>query len=470
MLRRDNLRPAQRRIISELCQSVGVQAVLGMGGGKTVSALTAIRDLLDAGTIRSAIIIAPVRVAMSTWPNEIRRWAHLSNLDFTVLAGSPDRRLTKLRESHQIYICSIDNLVWLIDALRKFKENDPRWDLLCVDELSRFKSPRGQRAKKLLRFAKRFGAIWGLTGTPRPNGWEDQWMPLQLISAGEAWGMSFDNWRREHFRQLDFHGYRWGVIDSAVPKLERIVNDWTFTIPPSEATDVPFNSGPEFDVVTPLDMAQHADIDDMAEHLMIELGRPGADLVDLGSEGDEVLTALSMAVASGKMDQILQGFLYREGETLQVYGNAKIDALREMLEGINGENCLVAYHYQEDLRALRSAFGNIPHLGSGQSEHEAAEIIERWNAGEIPLLAIHPASAGHGLNLQFGGRRLIWYRMTWSPELYAQTCKRLARPGQKDPVYIHRLLADHPLERMRLSRVEDKIQDEIDFMKRLKTI
>lgn len=469
MLRREQLRPAQRRIISELRQSLGVQAVLGMGGGKTVSALTAIRDMLDDGLIRSAIIIAPVRVAISTWPNEIRSWDHLSGLDFTVLAGSPERRLTKLREPHQIYICSIDNLVWLIDALRKFPKDDRRWDVLCIDELSRFKSPRGQRAKKLLRFAKNFGAIWGLTGTPRPNGWEDQWMPLQLISAGEAWGMPFDNWRRQHFRQLDFNGYRWGVIEQSVPHFESVIDRWTFTIPASEATDVPFNSGPEFDVRTALSSAQRHDLDEMAEHLMIEIGREGTELSDLATD-DETITALSQAVASGKMDQILQGFVYREGETLQTYDNAKIDALRDLLDAIDGENCLIVYHYQEDLRALRSALGPIPHLGSGQSEAEAAEIIERWNAGSIPLLAIHASSAGHGLNLQFGGRRLIWYRMTWSSELYAQTCKRLARPGQTQPVYVHRLLADHPLERMRLDRVEAKIAEEIDFMRRLKTV
>jgi len=462
MLTRDDLRPAQRRIIEELKQSTGVQAVLGMGGGKTISSLTAIRDLLDAGTIRSAIIVAPVRVAISTWPNEIRSWEHIKGTDFTVLIGSPEKRLTKLREDHEVYICSIDNLVWLVDALRKF-------NLLCIDELSRMKSPRGQRAKKLLRFAQRFDAIWGLTGTPRPNNWEDQWMPLQIISAGDAWGLSFDNWRRENFRQLDYHGYRWGVMDTSIPKFQRVVDNWSFTIPPEEATDVPFNSGPEYDRVTSLTLAQMSDLADLQKHLLVELGREGTSLTDL-ADNDELVTALSMAVASGKMDQILQGFLYRDGETIQTYDNAKLGALTELLEDIDGENSLIAYHYQEDLRAIRHALGDIPHLGSGQSEEEAARIIGAWNAGDIPQLALHPASAGHGLNLQFGGRRMIWYRMTWSPELYAQACKRLARPGQALPVYVHRILADHPLERLRLERVETRVREDKEFIRQMRRV
>jgi len=470
MLKKSDLRDAQKRIIAELKDSVGVQAVLGMGGGKTVSALTAIREMIDEGTLRSAVVVAPVRVALATWPNEIRSWEHLAGMDYTVLMGSPERRLTKLREDHEVYLCSIDNLVWLIDALRKFDKSDRRWDLLCIDELSRMKSPRGQRAKKLKRFAERFDAIWGLTGTPRPNGWEDQWMPLQIVSAGEAWGLSFDNWRREHFRQLDFRGYKWAAIDSSVPYFERVIDQWTFTIPPEEATDVPFNSGPEFDVRAPLSSAQQLDIEEMTEHLMIELGREGTSPTDLDEGDEDLMTALSMAVATGKIDQIMQGFVYRDGETVQTYDNAKIDGLKEMLEGIDGENVMIPYHYQEDLRTLRHALGDVPHLGSGQSEAEAARLIEAWNAGDLPLLAMHPASAGHGLNLQFGGRRMIWYRMTWSPELYAQTCKRLARPGQTQPVYIHRILADHWLEDKRVRRVETAVAEEIEFMKKLRRV
>lgn len=471
MLTKSDLRPAQARIVAELKASVGVRAVLGMGGGKTVSALTAIRELIDDGEIRAAIVLAPVRVAISTWPNEIRAWEHLKDLSYTVLAGSPERRLTKLREDHDVYICSIDNVVWLIDALRKLKADDPRWDLLCVDELSRFKSPRGQRAKKVLRFAERFRAIWGLTGTPRPNGWEDEWMPLQLISAGEAWGASFDNWRREHFKQTDYHGYKWAAMDSSVPTFERVADQWTFTIPPSEATDVPFNSGPEFDRLVPLSAAQAADIEDMTKHLMVELGRDGTDVTALADlEDDAFVAALSEATSSGKIDQILQGFLYRDGETLQTYDGGKAAALVDLLDELDGENALIAYHYQEDLRTIRHHLGDIPHLGSGQSEDDAARIIDAWNRGEIPRLAMHPASAGHGLNLQFGGRRLIWYRMTWSPEHYAQTCKRLARPGQKEPVYVHRIMSDHWLERKRVARVEEKISDEVAFMQKLRTI
>lgn len=467
---RSSLRPAQNKIVSELVESTGVQVVLGMGGGKTISTLTAIVDLLDAGTIRAAIIIAPVRVALHTWPTEIARWEHTANLDFVVLSGTPEKRLKKLKETHQIYICSIDNVVWLVDALRKFKPGDPRLDLLVIDELSRFKSPRGQRAKKLKRFSERFGAIWGLTGTPKPNGWEDQWMPLQIISAGEAWGASFDEWRNKHFMALDFNGYNWAVRDDAIPKLKRVVNQWSFTIPASEATDIPFNFGPDFDVWTPLCAAQSADLKTLEDDLVVELGRKDvSSLMDSGD--DDFIVALSSAVASGKMTQILQGFLYDAGKTLQTYQNAKLDALSDLLEANDSEPVLIAYHYRQDLIDIRKRCGGIPNIGSDTSDKDFLRLIEAWNKGDIPVMAVHPASIGHGVDgMQHGGRRIFWYSMTWSGELFAQMCKRLARPGQELPVYVHRILADHWLERLRIERVERKIAEERDFMASLRTL
>ena len=466
---RSALRPAQVRVAEELKASTGLQLVMAMGGGKSVSTLTAIVDLLAARTIRAAIIIAPVRVALATWPNEISSWEHTQHLDAVVLAGSPEKRLKLLKEQHDIYICSIDNLVWLIDALRKFAKTDPRWDMLVIDELSRFKSPRGERAKKLNRFVANFGAVIGLTGTPKPNGWEDQYMPLQLVSAGTAWNTSgFDAWRKAHFTQMDFHGYRWEVRQNALPYIRKVIDDWTLTIPPDQATDIPFNSGPEFDVIVPLTKAQKEDLASLEEELIVELGGEGVDLLD---DSEEVVAALSQATASGKMAQICQGFLYQDGETVQTYGKAKLDALKDLLAGIDGENVMIAYHYRHDLETLRNLFGqDVPTLGSNTSEDDATRWINEWNEGKVPVLLFHPASAGHGLNLQHGGRRMIWYAMTWSPEMYAQACKRLARPGQTQPVYVHRLVADFWLERHRIQRVESKMADEADFIQTLRRI
>ena len=468
MRKREALRPVQIRMAEEIKQSQGLQLVAGMGSGKTLATLTAIRDLLDSKTIRGAIIIAPVRVALTTWPDEIRQNEHTSSLDFTLLSGSPEQRMRRLKEPHQLYICSIDLLVWLIDALRKFAKDDPRWDMLVIDELSRMKSARGERAKKLNRFSERFDAVIGLTGTPRPNGWHEQWMPLNIVSGGEAWGTGYDGWLEEHFKATDFQKRNWEIRPEHIERVQKVIDDWSMTIPHDEATDIPFNFGPEQDIVVPLTKAQRDDMASLETELLVELGADGADLLD---PSEELLVALSQATASGKMSQICQGFLYKDGETLQTYGKAKLEALNDLLEGANGENVMLAYHYRHDLEVLRARFGqDVPTLGSDTSEDQAAEWINAWNRGEVPVLLFHPASAGHGLNLQHGGRRMIWYCGTWSPEMFAQACKRLARPGQKDPVFVHRILADHWYEHRRVQRVESKMADEAEFISQLRTI
>ena len=470
---RSILRPAQLRVIEELKSSTGLQLAVPMGGGKTVCSLTAIVELLAAKAIRAAIVLAPMRVASTTWPNEISLWEHTQGLDAVVLTGLPEKRMKLLKERHDIYICSIDNLVWLIDTLRKFAKNDPRWDMLVIDELSRFKSARGERAKKLNRFAERFDAVIGLTGTPRPNGWHEQWMPLNIVSGGHAWGTGYDGWLEEHFKPLDFQRRQWEIRPEHIERVKKVIDVWTMTVPPDETTDVPFNFGRDFDVLVPLTKAQAADMASLEKDLLVELGAEGAETLQtlLDSEDENVLVALSQATASGKMGQICQGFLYRDGETIQTYGKAKLDALNDLLEGINGENVMIAYHYRHDLDVLRERFGqDVPTLGSDTEEDQATAWINAWNRKEIPVLLFHPASAGHGLNLQHGGRRMIWFCNTWSPELFAQACKRLARPGQTDPVYVHRILADHWYEHRRVERVERKMADEADFIATLRTV
>jgi SNF2 family DNA or RNA helicase len=463
------LRPIQHRIIDELKCSTGLQLVVGMGGGKTISTLTAIVDLLAARIVRAAIIIAPARVAPTTWPNEIAGWEHTKHLDAVVLAGSPEKRLRRLREQHEVYICSIDNLVWLIDALRDFKSADPRWDMLVIDELSRFKSPRGERAKKLNRFTSRFKAIIGLTGTPRPNSWEDIYMPLQIVSAGEAWDThGFDDWRRKHFVQMDYHGYRWQVRDDAIPYLRRVIDTWTLTIPPDQATNIPFNSGLDFDVVVPLSKAQETDLASLEKELIVELGGEGVNLLDAS---EEIVQALSQATATHKMSQILQGFLYRDGDTVQTYGVAKLNALDDLLAAADGENVIIVYEYRHDLELLKKHLPTARYVDREQSDEDFVQLIKDCRAGQVQYLLAHPANLGHGVDgLQHGFARMIWYQYSWSPELVQQLTARIARSGQMRPVYSHRIVADHWLERRRIERVERKMVEEAEFISTLRRI
>jgi SNF2 family DNA or RNA helicase len=466
---RSALRPAQLRVIDELKQSTGLQLVAGMGFGKSCCVLTALRDLLDEGTIRAAIIIAPVRVALTTWPNEIATWEHIKHTDIAVLAGTPSKRLQLLKEQHEVYVCSIDLLVWLVDALRKFPVDDPRWDFLCIDELSRFKSPRGERAKKLNRFSERFKSVVGVTGTPRPNSWEDQWMPLQIVSAGEAWDTNgFDNWRKKHCVQMDWRGFNWQVREDAIPYIERVVDDWTLTIPPEESTDVPFNSGPEFDVVVPLTPAQKADLADLEKDLLIELGAEGAEVLD---DSEDTVAALSQATATQKAAQILQGFLYRDGCTVQTYTDAKLKALDDLLAGADGENVIVVYNYRHDLERLKKHLPTARWVDREQSDEEFVALIDACRKGEVQYLLAHSANLSHGVDgLQHGFARMIWLEMTWSAELYEQMLRRIARPGQQRPVYVHRIVADHFLERRRIERVERKMAEQNDFIATLRTL
>lgn len=456
-------------MIAELKSSTGLQLVAGMGTGKTVSTLTAVVDLLAERLIRAAIITAPVRVALSTWPGEVARWDHLQHIDMVVLAGTPERRLRLLNEKHDIYVCSIDNMVWLIDALRTFPKDDPRWDMLVIDELSRFKSPRGERAKKLNRFVARFGACIGLTGTPRPNGWEDQYMPLQIVSAGTAWDTSgFDSWRQKYCRSLDFRGFKWEVREDALPYIRKVVNAWTLTIPPDQATNIPFNSGPDFDVVVPLTAAQKTDLASLEKELIVELGGEGVNLLD---PSEEIVAALSQASASGKMSQILQGFLYRDGQTVQTYGKAKLDALDDLLAGADGENVIIVYEYRHDLELLKKHLPTARWVDQEQTDDDFVQLIDDCRAGKVQYLLAHPANLGHGVDgLQYGFARMIWYHFSWSSEYVQQLTARIARSGQTKPVFSHRILADHWLERKRVERVESKMAEEAEFIQTLRRI
>lgn len=470
-LARNDLRPGQLATIDELKASTGVQAVLGMGAGKTACALTAIADLLGDGTIRAAIVMAPKLVAHDVWSREHLKWAHLAGLDVAVLSGSPARRAALLAGRHDVYVVTTDLTGWLVEQLETLPREDPRLDLLVIDELSRFKSPRGTRAKALLDFAARFAAIWGMSGTPRPNDEQDQWMQLQVVSAGEAFAQSFDAWRRANFMPQDYQGFSWKIHDFARDNLARVVDAWSFTVPRTDESDVPFNHGDDLDIFVDLPAEALRDLKTLEKKLLVELGGKHDSIAEVLTD-EEALFAFSKATAAGKMMQVMQGFIYEEGETVLRYRTqAKVDAVKAAVAGLSGDPVLVPYHYREDLAALRGAFGAaLPHLGHEVSPTAARAIVDRWNAGEIPVLAVHPASAGHGLNLQHGGRRLIWFHPTWSAEYYAQTVKRLARPGQKYPVFSHRIRARHWYEDLRVNRVMGKLREQQDFIDGMRTL
>lgn len=449
---KSSLRDAQQRTITRLYEEPAVQAVLGMGAGKTACGLTAFAELQADGLADSLYVLAPKRVSQLVWPAEPRLWEHLQHIKVVYVAGTEKQRLRALQEPADVYAIGVDNTQWFVDWIKTRPTAFAR-SVMCIDELSRFKNPRGKRGKALAPVTSLFFAVWGLTGTPRPNGLEDQFMPMRLLTGGKLWGKSFDQWRKRYFYPTDWNGYNWAVQPAAEPQLLADINTVSITIPLSEMPDLPaLNDGPEF--IEWVDMPEDVKpvYDKMKKHLVAELE-------------DNTVAAANMAVASGKLEQIAQGFLYEElGEKgVTRLHDVKMEVLLDMLEAAGGEPVMVPYVFQEDLARLQRQFGKIPYFGSGTTDKQAAEYSDAWNKGQVPLLGVNWASASHGLNLQFGGSQIFPYCLTWSAELYDQLLKRIHRPGQTKPCFSRPILMRGTVDEIKYERVRNKISAQAAF-------
>lgn len=455
MRNKSDLRGYQNRSIDRFYESDAVQAVIPMGGGKTVSAATAARELLDAGEIRKAIIFAPKRVCQLVWPSEFKGWDHLADTRILVGMGNAEMRAKALFDPNaEIVIQTIDNIQWVVEQLKGLPDNDPVFDLMIFDEISRFKNPRSKRGKSLRKISRRWKNKWSLTGTPRPNGYEDQFLPLQLISDDKAWEQrSFDAWRRMHFRPIDFNAYKWVVHDHFKPMMDDTIRRWSFTVGDDEMPELPELVFVEHELQINVDQLVH--YRSLALQLLTK--------VKAGT-----ITAAGMAVATGKMEQVLQGFLYTKDvpdadEKYELMSTAKLDWAYDMVTGAGGP-VLLAYWYQAELEELRRMFPKLPHIGSGTTDAQAAQYERAWNRGELDVLAIHPASAAHGLNLQHGGHQLVATMPIWSSEYWDQLIKRIHRPGQKHKTFVHvpfmRSGGDRLLDDAKFMRCMGKIDDQ----------
>lgn len=470
MRTKSDLRSAQQRTITRLYEEPATQAILPMGAGKTASALTAFAELKADNEASDMFVLAPKRVSQLVWPAEPKLWEHLQRLRVVFVGGTQAQRQQALRTPADIYCIGIDNTQWFVEWLSVQKPERFGRSVLCIDELSRFKNPRGKRAKELFSYLYRnpaaFMSIWGLTGTPRPNGYEDQFMPMKLLTRGALWGKSFDRWRERWFYPLDYNGYNWAVRPESEAALVKDINTVSITIPLEDMPDLPeLNDGPEF--VRWVDMPR--DAAEVYKRMQVKL------VAELKQKG-ETIAAANMAVATGKLAQIAQGFLYETpGDELAKRGaerlhDEKMVALLDLIEEADGEPVLVAYDFQEDLARLQQEFPGLPYLGAGVSDAKAAEFERGWNDGRFPIAAVHPASAGHGLNLQRGGAQLIHYGLTWSAELYEQLLKRLHRPGQRSAVFSRPILMRGTVDELKYERVRNKITAQAAFNRLLKEV
>ena len=445
MRAKSELRPYQQRIASALYESDEKIAVARPGGGKTIAGLTAIQELIRDKHIRHALVIAPKRVARMVWPDEIKLWAHTQGMSYQVLTGTPQHRNIGLAEAHagqfDITIVGIDIVEWLVEQLAKLPEDSRLFDLLVIDEVSKLRDPSGVRARRLLKHAKRWRMVWGLTGTLRPSGAEDLFMPATVVTRGALWGKSFYSWRKTRFYPLDYQGYTWAPLPGAEELINQELTPLCVTLRDDELPQLPELSI-VFDRVE-LPAAARKQYEDMHEKLVLR-------------DGDDTVIAISTAVATGKLAQLANGFVYDNGVTLPIHSE-KEQWAQDVIDAAAGP-VLFIYEYREDLEMLRRLLGeDLPYLGDGVTDKASDHNITQWNTGTVPFMAMHPASGGHGLNLQHGGCDMAWISPTWSPELWEQTIARLHRSGQTRPVVVRVCVADDTVDQMKLDRVHQKM-------------
>jgi len=447
MRQKSELRPYQQRIATHLYEHDEALCVVRPGGGKTAATLTAFEELFKAGEIRHALVVAPKRVAQHVWPNEIDEWAHTKDLRYAMLTGMPPQREMILncmasRSMPDLTIIGLDLVIWLLDRLNPFPDNHSIFDLLIIDEISKLRDPTGQRAKILAKHAHRWKMVWGLSGTLRPNSSQDLFMPARVVTRGKLWGKSFYQWRQQNFYPADFKGYQWKPLPGAEDRLNAEIAPSIVTLREDEYPQIPELSV----IIDRVELPERARrvYDDMHRRLMTAIAT-------------EHVVAANAAVATGKLAQIANGFIYNEKKAAVAVHDEKRDWLADVIENASGPTLLI-YEFVEDLKLMRETVGgDLPYLGDGVSDAAGKQTIADWNAGKLPFLALHPAAGGHGLNLQAGGCDMAWMAPTWSPELWEQTLARLHRPGQTKPVIVRVCVAERTVDQMKMDRSKDKM-------------
>lgn len=409
---------------TEFILSHPISAVfLEMGLGKSVITLSAIFDLcLDSFLVCKVLVIAPLRVARDTWPAEIKKWDHLKGLSYSVAVGTEKERIDALKKQSTVYIINRENVDWLVH-----KSGIPfHFDMVVIDELSSFKSYGAKRFKSLLKVRPSVKRIVGLTGTPSSNGLMDLWAEFRILDLGQRLGRYISHYRNTHFKPDKRNAqiiFSYKPLPGAEEEIYKQISDITISMKSTDYLKMPeYVSNEVFVILSEKEWKVYSDFkEDMVANL-----------------GDEEIDAVNAAVLSGKLLQMANGAVYDSENKAHVIHDKKLDALEDLIEGANGKPVLVAYWYKHDLERIKERFP--------VRQIQSSKDIEAWNDGKIPIAVIHPASAGHGLNLQSGGSTLIWFGLTWSLELYQQTNARLYRQGQKDTVIVHHIITKNTID------------------------
>lgn len=414
--------------------------ILDMGMGKTATTLSAVNELMfDRFEVTKVLVIAPLRVANTVWSDEIEQWAELRHLRYSKIVGTPKQRKVALQKDADIYIVNRENLPWLVEQCSPYF----KWDMVVIDELSSFKSWQSKRFKAFMAMRPYMKRIVGLTGTPSSNGLMDLFAEFKVIDGGERLGRFIGEFRSRYFEEGRRNGnivYEYIPMDYAECQIQDKISDITISMKALDYLDMP-------ELISTKKLVR------MSEKEKEKYSQFKKEYVLSELDGLEV-TAANAASLTNKLVQLSNGAVYSDDHTVVPLHEQKLDALEDILESANGEPVLVAYWFKHDLARI---MGRLEKLKVKSRVLKTEEDIREWNKGNVPVGLLHPASAGHGLNLQKGGHHLVWFGLTWSLELYQQTNARLWRQGQEaETVVIQHIVTEGTIDEEILKALENK--------------
>lgn len=392
------------------------------------------------------LVIAPLRVGRDTWPAEIKKWDHLEGLTYAVAIGSKDERLAALRAKADIYIINRENVQWLVEESGMPFD----FDMVVIDELSSFKNHQAKRFRSLMSVRNRVSRIVGLTGTPSSNGLMDLFAEFKILDFGARLGRYISRYRDRYFLPDKRNAqvvFTYKLRPGAEEQIYNAISDITISMKAEDYLDLPACIHNEVKVKLP--DRERGMYEEFRKQMVLSLG-------------DEEIDAMNAAALTNKLLQMANGAIYDAGHYEHHIHDRKLDALEDLIEAANGKPVLVCYWFRHDLARIRKRF-DVRELKTSQD-------IADWNGGKIPVAVIHPASAGHGLNLQYGGCTLIWFGLTWSLELYQQTNARLWRQGQREPVVIHHILTEGTMDEQVMAALNRKDETQAALIDAVKAV
>lgn len=448
-----NLNAAQRLAVAHLLAHERAALFAGLGLGKTIATLVAFDGLRTLGDAQSMLVVATIRVCNLTWPDEIQKWAEFRHLRVANLRTKEGWRAF-LNAEADVYLCNYEMLPKVAGAIDTY---GCPFDVVAFDEMTKAKNPQSKRINAFRQMLPPHVRRWGLTGTPTPNSYLDLFAQVRLLDDGQRLGRSFDQYKRTYFHPVDYMEYDWRLNEGSDKTIQSRIADLCLTLLSKDyGVEVPIN---EEDLEVSMPDPAREQYDTLEKELLLLIG-----------DGEAPVTAASAGVLVNKLLQVCGGAVYDEERKVRVLHSAKIDALKSYCKA-NPEPLLIVYNYRHELERIAAALPGCVKFEDAKTPAAQSDVEKRWNAGKISRLLVHPASASHGLNFQFGGNRILWFSPTWSRENYDQLNARLARQGQKNaPVTVTRILCPGTMDDAVVETLRNKDTEQRALLSALKNL